>query len=41
MKILITVVVDLVKMWKWAKKQPNRERFVWENYEISKGIYEF
>ena len=31
----------LVKMWKWAQKQPNRERFVWENYEISKGIYEF
>ena len=31
----------LVKMWKWAEKQPNRERFVWENYEISKGIYEF
>ena len=41
MKILITVVVDLVKMWKWAQTQPNRERFVWENYEISKGIYEF
>ena len=31
----------LVKMWKWTQKQPNRERFVWENYEISKGIYEF
>jgi len=31
----------LVKMWKWAQNQPNRERFVWENYEISKGIYEF
>jgi len=31
----------LVKMWKWAQTQPNRERFVWENYEISKGIYEF
>jgi UDP-glucose 4-epimerase len=31
----------LIKMWKWAQKQPNRERFVWENYEISKGIYEF
>jgi UDP-glucose 4-epimerase len=31
----------LVKMWKWAQKQPKRERFVWENYEISKGIYEF
>jgi len=31
----------LVKMWKWTQTQPNRERFVWENYEISKGIYEF
>jgi len=31
----------LVKMWKWAEKQPNRKRFIWENYEISKGIYEF
>lgn len=31
----------LVKMWKWAQRQPKRERFVWENYEISKGIYEF
>lgn len=31
----------LGKMWKWVQKQPNRERFIWENYEISKGIYEF
>lgn len=28
-------------MWEWAKKQPNRERFVWKNYEIDNGIYEF
>lgn len=28
-------------MWDWAQKQPNRERFMWENYELSKGIYSF
>jgi UDP-glucose 4-epimerase len=28
-------------MWEWAKRQPNRERFVWKNYEIDNGIYEF
>jgi UDP-glucose 4-epimerase len=31
----------LVKMWTWAQKQPKRERFVWNNYEIEKGIYSF
>ena len=31
----------LAKMWQWAKAQPMRERFVWENYEIEKGIYSF
>lgn len=28
-------------MWDWAKKQPNKERFVWDEYEINKGIYKF
>jgi len=28
-------------MWEWAKKQPNRNRFVWPEYELEKGIYEF
>jgi len=28
-------------MWKWAQKQPNRERFVWDSYELDKGIYSF
>ena len=28
-------------MWKWAQTQPNRERFVWSEYELEKGIYEF
>jgi UDP-glucose 4-epimerase len=28
-------------MWEWAKQQPHRERFVWSNYELDKGIYSF
>lgn len=31
----------LIKMWNWAKKQPMRKRFEWENYELDKGIYSF
>jgi len=31
----------LTKMWEWAQKQPMRDRFVWENYEIEKGIYSY
>jgi len=31
----------LVKMWEWAKEQPMRERFVWSEYELEKGIYSF
>lgn len=31
----------LEKMWVWAQKQPMRERFVWDNYELDKGIYSF
>ena len=31
----------LTDMWKWAQTQPNRERFIWENYELEKGIYSF
>ena len=28
-------------MWHWAKNQPKREQFVWDSYEIEKGIYTF
>ena len=28
-------------MWEWAKQQPQRERFVWPQYELDKGIYSF
>ena len=31
----------LTKMWEWAKKQPNRERFIWPKYELNKGIYDY
>ena len=31
----------LTEMWEWAKQQPMRERFVWPNYELNKGIYSF
>ena len=31
----------LTKMWEWAQQQPKRERFVWQNYELEKGIYSF
>ena len=31
----------LTKMWEWAQNQPNRDRFVWSNYELEKGIYSY
>lgn len=31
----------LTKMWEWAQKQPKRERFIWDEYELDKGIYNF
>ena len=31
----------LIKMWEWAQQQPKRDRFVWGNYEVEKGIYSF
>lgn len=31
----------LEKMWNWAKVQPKREQYKWENYEINKGIYSY
>jgi UDP-glucose 4-epimerase len=31
----------LTKMWDWVQKQPMRERFVWSDYELDKGIYSF
>lgn len=31
----------LVDMWKWAQKQPKRERFIWSEYELEKGLYDY
>ena len=31
----------ITKMWEWAQKQPNRERYVWPKYELNKGIYNY
>jgi UDP-glucose 4-epimerase len=31
----------LIKMWEWAQQQPKRDRFVWGEYEVEKGIYSF
>jgi len=31
----------LSEMWKWAKTQPNRPQYKWENYEITKCIYSY
>ena len=28
-------------MWEWAQQQPKRDRFVWDKYELEKGIYSF
>jgi len=31
----------LERMWEWAKRQPNRNRFEWAEYELDKGLYEY
>ena len=31
----------LKQMWDWVKRQPMKKQFVWENYELEKGIYSF
>lgn len=35
------LVEGLAKMWEWAKKQPSRNQFVWDSYELDKGLYSF
>lgn len=37
----IDLQTGLTNMWEWAKQQPNRNRFVWNSYELDKGIYSF
>lgn len=37
-----TSLEDCLKdMWEWAKEQPNRPQYKWENYEITKGLYSY
>lgn len=36
-----TLEEGLIKMWEWARKQPKRESFEWDQFEIEKGIYSF
>lgn len=31
----------LKEMWEWAKTQPNRKQYKWENYEITDGLYSY
>jgi UDP-glucose 4-epimerase len=31
----------LTTMWEWAQQQPMKDRFVWDEYELDKGIYEY
>lgn len=37
-----TELYDGIKnMWEWAQKQPKRERFIWTEYELDKGLYPY
>jgi UDP-glucose 4-epimerase len=38
---LTTLENGLSDMWQWAKSQPHRSQFIWDRYEIDKGIYSF
>tara|TARA_B110000908_G_C10259979_1_gene458468 strand:- start:3340 stop:4344 length:1005 start_codon:yes stop_codon:yes gene_type:complete len=40
-KSTTTLYDGLEQMWDWCKSQPMRERFVWDEYELDKGIYSF
>jgi UDP-glucose 4-epimerase len=31
----------LTDMWTWAKNQPRKNQFIWQKYEIEKGIYNY
>lgn len=31
----------LKTMWEWAKKQPDRGQYKWDNYEITKNLYSY
>lgn len=40
-KQTVSLEDGLKEMWEWAKSQPMRRQYKWENYEITKGLYSF
>jgi UDP-glucose 4-epimerase len=40
-KDITPLEVGLKMMWQWAQEQPNKEIFIWNEYELDKGIYEY
>ena len=40
-KMNIQLEEGLKKMWEWAKKQINRERKLWNEFELEKGMYSY
>lgn len=36
-----TLEEGLKIMWDWAQLQPRRKRFVWESYELDRGLYPY
>lgn len=40
-KNVITLEEGLGRMWDWARKQPMKKQFVWDKYELDKGLYSF
>lgn len=40
-KETIDLESGLREMWEWAKQQPKRPQYKWDNYEITKGLYSY
>lgn len=40
-KQITDLEIGITKMWEWAKEQPNRPQYKWDNYEIDKKIYSY
>ena len=40
-KSTTTLKEGLDQMWNWANHQPMQDRFVWEKYELDKGMYSY
>lgn len=36
-----TLKQGLAEMWEWAKTQPNREQYIWRNFELDNNIYSY